>query len=447
MTSPPIDEENLLNPTESSSSTQLDPIQKLLADMPGIQMLIRREVNSTISNTISVHPEDDAFAADRDMSAQKFPRDLSAQTSHRDMSAHNSTKGHECPNNNERDMSALPARDGISLDPAEDSSASRPSSLDVSAINPDSTLENLLNPGPVQTAPEENFLSELQAEMALDQVSGTPIDADLAKIIQDYYLKKSCDNAAISTIIKANPIPENLGVLKPPKMNPELTNNKRFVDNENFVLSNENTLYSSSNIISRTLSILAKIANSAFQATKPNAEPADDRATVRDALSAITLIGSLAADSAQRRRNNVRKLCSDDFKSLCGPPPGSADSKKKPANKGTEYLLGDNIKEASKEAKRGVDICRQSTSSATYTRPAQHNSQDNQRDFRRGNQSTSRYRQQQRPRPYYQPNQQSQANNNNRQNQRQPDRRQNSTYQPQKSSNYRGNNYNPNYRR
>ena len=84
------------------------------------------------------------------------------------------------------------------------------------------------------------------------------------------------------------------------------------------------------------------------------------REIAKDALNGITLAGAVAADLAQKRRNNVRKICANDFKSLCGPKPGSLEAKKKPTNKGEEFLLGDNLKEASKEAKRGADICKSS---------------------------------------------------------------------------------------
>ena len=98
----------------------------------------------------------------------------------------------------------------------------------------------------------------------------------------------------------------------------------------------------------------------------------DPKNVVCECLSAITLIGSSAAELAQKHRNNVRKLCADEFQSLCGPAPGTPAAKKKPANKGSVWLLGDDLKAASKEAKRSADICKNSgESSGEYKKKQQ----------------------------------------------------------------------------
>jgi hypothetical protein len=149
------------------------------------------------------------------------------------------------------------------------------------------------------------------------------------------------------------------------------------------VLSNEHSLYASSNIASFAISLLSKLADSAYAATLgKDAKKLDPKQVVRECLSAITLIGASAAEMAQKRRNNIRKLCADDFQSLCGPAPGTPAAKKKSTNKGTEFLLGDDLKSASKEAKRSADICKQSGSSSSAS-PYTDSNQKSQ-GFRRG---------------------------------------------------------------
>ena len=301
----------------------------------------------------------------------------------RDLSAHSSSKG---------DASAPMEIDG-------DASAPKRQKRDTSAHSEVGDRLNALfdsnaasKPGPsvsvdpkVPETDPEGFLQSLKAEMAMDKGAGEPIRQELADLIKIVYTDKSADNAEISSIIKKNPVPENLPVIRTPKLNPEVANSKSFTKNNDFVLSNEHAFYSSSNMSCFAISILSKLANDAYVATLDGGAPLDPKKVVKECLSAITLIGTTAAETAQKRGNNIRKLCADEYKGLCGPAPGSAAAKKRPQNKGSEYLLGDDLKSASKEAKRGSDICKKPSSSTETARKPQ--------DFRRGNQKFGRYKQ------------------------------------------------------
>jgi len=303
------------------------------------------------------------------------PRDLSAQSSSKgDASAPMDIDGDvSAPKRQKRDASAH-SDVGNRLNALFDSNAASQPGPSVSSVDPK-----------VPASDSEGFLESLKAEMAMDKGAGDPIRQELADLIKMVYTDKSADNAEISSIIKKNPVPENLPVIRTPKLNPEVANSKQFTKNNEFVLTNEHAFYSSSNMSCFAISILSKLANEAYVATLDGGAQLDPKKVVKDCLSAITLIGTTAAETAQKRRNNVRKLCADEYKALCGPAPGSAAAKKRPQNKGSEYLLGDDLKSASKEAKRGSDICKKPSSSADTSRKSQ--------DFRRGGQKFGRFRQ------------------------------------------------------
>ena len=73
-------------------------------------------------------------------------------------------------------------------------------------------------------------------------------------------------------------------------------------------------------------------------------------------MNEITLLGHVSAEFEQKRKNNLRNIIHRDFVALCGPKPGSAAYKAKPRHTQSKYLLGDNLKQAAKDAKRSEEI-------------------------------------------------------------------------------------------
>ena len=73
-------------------------------------------------------------------------------------------------------------------------------------------------------------------------------------------------------------------------------------------------------------------------------------------VNGITLLGHVLAEFERKRKNNLRNIVHRDFVASCGPKPGSAADKAKPRNTQSKYLLGDNVKQAAKDAKRSEEI-------------------------------------------------------------------------------------------
>ena len=73
---------------------------------------------------------------------------------------------------------------------------------------------------------------------------------------------------------------------------------------------------------------------------------------VQACMNGITLLDHASAEFERKRKNNLRNIVHKDFSALCGPKPRSAACKAKPRNTRSKYLLGDNLKQAAKDAKR-----------------------------------------------------------------------------------------------
>ena len=387
--------------TLMSEERLIDKLSNIIEER--VRKVLHEETQLSDDEEMSGADENRLLYGNKGAIAQKYNRDTSAQHAIRDTSAQNS---------NSRDTSAHinPLEDTSASDqnPREDLSAS-PQNADQIVHDIDNRVNQMLtgpedeNSSQISTNEDENtnFLNDLKEEMASNNEDGEAVDEKIVDIIRDHFMIKSSMNNEITKAIKEFPIPKNLGFMRPPKLNPELQSSKRFALNEGFILSNERNFYTSSNMIHRTLSIFSNMVNTGLKALpNKNGESTkiDPKKLVKDALAGITISGALAADIAQKRRNNVRKICHDDFKSLCGPKPGSFEAKKKMANKGFEFLLGDNLKEASKDAKRGADICKSaykpfasSSSPSGGKSGASYRPYPNQ-GFRRGGRPNSKYR-------------------------------------------------------
>ena len=68
-------------------------------------------------------------------------------------------------------------------------------------------------------------------------------------------------------------------------------------------------------------------------------------------LNNITLLSHISAEFTRIRKHNLRNIVHSDFLALCGPKPGTTSAKVKPKNQRSTFLLGDNLKQAAKDAR------------------------------------------------------------------------------------------------
>ena len=105
---------------------------------------------------------------------------------------------------------------------------------------------------------------------------------------------------------------------------------------------------------------MSDIANSVLLASdnSPSGGRIDHVNIVKACMNGITLLGHVSAEFDRKCKNNLRNIVHKDFVALCGPKPGSAAYKAKPRNTRSKYLLGDNLKQAAKDAKRSEEIAK-----------------------------------------------------------------------------------------
>ena len=72
-------------------------------------------------------------------------------------------------------------------------------------------------------------------------------------------------------------------------------------------------------------------------------------------MNGIPLLGHVLTEFERKRKNNLRNIVHRDFVILCGRKPDSAAYKAKPRNARSKYLLGDDLKQATKYTKRSED--------------------------------------------------------------------------------------------
>ena len=103
---------------------------------------------------------------------------------------------------------------------------------------------------------------------------------------------------------------------------------------------------------------MSDIANSVPLASDngPSGGAINHISIVKACMKGITLIGHVSAEFERKRKNNLRNIVRRDFVALCGPKPGSAAYKAKRRNTQSKYFLGENLKQAVKDAKRSEEI-------------------------------------------------------------------------------------------
>ena len=146
--------------------------------------------------------------------------------------------------------------------------------------------------------------------------------------------------------MKENQHPSNLMAVKPPKLNLEIESCHQFQNNNSIVMSNEKNLYSSQ----KTITIMSDIANSVLLASNsgPSGEPINHVNIFKACMKGITF--------ERKCKSNLRHIVHINFVALCGPKPDSPAYKAKPRNTRSNYLLGDNLKQVEKDAKRSDEI-------------------------------------------------------------------------------------------
>ena len=98
-------------------------------------------------------------------------------------------------------------------------------------------------------------------------------------------------------------------------------------------------------------------------------------------MNGITLLGhDVSAEFERWRKNNLRNLVHKDFVALFGPKPGSAACKAKPRNTRSKYLLGDNLKQAAKDAKRSEEITKKDSYTKDFKVQSKHYTSTDQKN-------------------------------------------------------------------
>ena len=118
-------------------------------------------------------------------------------------------------------------------------------------------------------------------------------------------------------------------------------------------MNNEKRLNSSQNYVIKAISILSNMPNSILKASDAdNSGSLDHVNLVKLCLNTITLLSNISADFTRKRKHNLRNIVHSDFLALCGPKQGTTAAKVKPKNQRSTFLLGDNRKQAAKDARR-----------------------------------------------------------------------------------------------
>ena len=99
---------------------------------------------------------------------------------------------------------------------------------------------------------------------------------------------------------------------------------------------------------------------------------------VKSCLNTITLLSHISAEFTRKRKHNLRNIVHSDILALCAPKPGNTAAKVKPKNQRSTFLLGDNLKQAAKDARRSQELTKKN-----YKKDFKGNRQTQARDQRK----------------------------------------------------------------
>ena len=89
-------------------------------------------------------------------------------------------------------------------------------------------------------------------------------------------------------------------------------------------------------------------------------------------MNGIPLLGHVLTEFERKSKNNLRNIVHRDFVILCGRKPDSAAYKAKPRNARSKYLLGDNLKQATKYTKRSEDTTKKDSYRKNFKVQSKH---------------------------------------------------------------------------
>ena len=197
------------------------------------------------------------------------------------------------------------------------------------------------------------ILGQVDDEFSVLDEEGPSVVTELTKKIENVFFESSGDKIKLQKIMKEYKHPANLLNLKPPKINPEIESSQQYQSNTSFVMNNEKSLYSSQNYVTKAIPKLSNMTKSILKASDAdNGGSLDHVSLVKSSLNTITLLSHISGEFTRKRKYNLKNIVHSGFFALCGPKPGTTAAKVKPQNQRSTFLLGDNLKQAAKDAHR-----------------------------------------------------------------------------------------------
>ena len=179
------------------------------------------------------------------------------------------------------------------------------------------------------------------AEEILDQVLDDSIDTQLGEKVLEVLAKRVVKHFQVDTKTISNDLlnrlklPSNCAAIAVPMMNTEIKNLTSFES----VRISERRLYNTQLHLQRATSAIANMVNMLLMADQEG-KMADSKALTRIALDGITVLGQAQVSLSLARKQNIKSILADDVKDIC-----SANRKQ------TQFLFGDDLAKAIKEAK------------------------------------------------------------------------------------------------
>ena len=205
------------------------------------------------------------------------------------------------------------------------------------------------------------------AEEILDQVLDDSIDTQLGEKVLEVLAKRVIKHFQVDTKTISNDLldrlklPSNCAAIAVPMMNTEIKNLTSF----DSVRISERRLYNTQLHLQRATSAIANMINMLLISDQ-GGKMVDSKALTRIALDGITVLGQAQANLSIARKQNIKSILADDVKDICS-------ANRKP----TQFLFGDDLAKAIKEAK---DIHRM-TNSLTNRKMIANNKRQAGRSF------------------------------------------------------------------
>ena len=209
----------------------------------------------------------------------------------------------------------------------------RPSADDVVSLFGEQDIEEEANATKIDTASQDQFLTEVENAVATAKNTGPPISEHLAGIInKKFHLE--LEPAQRKALIDKYLVPENCSGLYRPRVNHEIWNSLR----------------SSSKIADKSVTMLQDALITASSAIVTSIEdllkgremktPLDFQTVVSRQIDAITLLGFISSELSYRRKEALRPSIAPEYKSACSR-----------TTKPTTLLFGDDLSKVMQEVR------------------------------------------------------------------------------------------------